>query len=138
MGDRGRDAAWSDSRAGIELHCKEVRPGEEVEDVPFPADADNRVVLAAPGGKAPGSRSKVRPGGVRVEVGDWVIWERVTPVLRGLVAQSKDFRTAKEAFCARLNGEYFLKCANVGDPFKGCIQRASSVAIISRRLVTNG
>ncbi len=51
-----------------------------------------------------------------MEVGNWVIWERFAPVLRGLVEKSKDFRTAKEAFCARLNGEYFLKCANVCYP----------------------
>ncbi len=51
-----------------------------------------------------------------MEVGNWVIWERFAPVLRGLGEKSKDFRTAKEAFCARLNGEYFLKCANVGYP----------------------
>ncbi len=54
-----------------------------------------------------------------MEVGNWVIWERFAPVLRGLVEKSKDFRTAKEAFCARLNGEYFLKCANVCYPPRG-------------------
>ena len=51
-----------------------------------------------------------------MEVGNWVIWERFAPVLRGLVEKSKDFRTAKGVFCARLNGEYFLKWANVCYP----------------------
>jgi hypothetical protein len=34
-------------------------------------------------------------GGVRVAVGNWGIWGRFAPVLRGLVEKSKDFRTAK-------------------------------------------
>ena len=53
-----------------------------------------------------------------MEVGNWVIWERFAPVLRGLVEKSKDFRTAKGVFCARLNGEYFQKWANVGYPLQ--------------------
>jgi hypothetical protein len=39
--------------------------------------------------------------------GDSVIWGRLGTVLRGLVEKSSNFRTQMEAFCAKLNGEYF-------------------------------
>ena len=56
------------------------------------------------------------PGGVRVEAGQGVIWDRFAPVLRGLVEKSNGFRTAMEAFRSKISGRYFVKCANVRYP----------------------
>ena len=55
-------------------------------------------------------------GGVRVEAGQGVIWDRFAPVLRGLVEKSNGFRTAMEAFRSKISGRYFVTCAYVRYP----------------------
>ena len=62
------------------------------------------------------SEPSAGPGGVRVEAGQGVIWDRFAPVLRGLVENSNGFRTAMEAFRSKISGRYFVKCANVRYP----------------------
>ena len=51
-----------------------------------------------------------------MEAGQGVIWDRFTPVLRGLVEKSNGFRTAMEAFRSKISGRYFVTCANVRYP----------------------
>jgi len=53
---------------------------------------------------------------VRVEIGEGVIWGRLASILRDLVVKLDGSLTAMEAFSARMNGRYFVKCANVRYP----------------------
>ena len=50
---------------------------------------------------------------MRVEIGEGVIWGRFAMILNGLVVKLDALLTAKEGFCARMSGDYFVKCANV-------------------------
>ena len=53
---------------------------------------------------------------MRVEIGEGVIWGRFAMILNGLVVKLDALLTAKEGFCARMSGDYFVKCANVRYP----------------------